>query len=49
MTRHEIKHFVETQINNGTPQTQAIKNLLLKLELDPVDPILWYQQTIGGE
>lgn len=49
MTKQEIKYFVEIQIDKGVNPVDAISNILLELDLEVIDPILWYQQTIGGE
>lgn len=50
MTRSEIRHFVEQQLKQGLTLTQAINELLLQLKLTDIsDPVLWYQQRIGGE
>jgi hypothetical protein len=50
MIRWEIKQSVEQDISNGTAPKEAIQKLLVKLNInDVVDPLLWYQQTIGGE
>jgi hypothetical protein len=49
MIRWEIKEFVETEIKNGSSLNDAIQKLLLILNIDATDPLLWFQQSIGGE
>lgn len=50
MIRWEIKQSVEQDISNGTSPIDAIQKLLVKLNInDVVEPLLWYQQIIGGE
>lgn len=50
MIRWEIKQGVEQLINTGLSPEEAVEQILIKLNInDVVDPLLWYQQTVGGE
>jgi hypothetical protein len=49
MIRWEILEFVEKETKNGSSLIEAIQKLLLILNIDTHDPILWFQQSIGGE
>jgi hypothetical protein len=49
MIRWEILEFVENETKNGSSLIDAIQKLLLILNIDTHDPILWFQQSIGGE
>ena len=50
MSRQQMIHFVEDQLEKGLERTDAIRNLALYLdEDDPVNPEFWFQSMIGGE
>jgi hypothetical protein len=50
MSRHQMIHYVDDQIENGVERIDAIRKLALYLdEDDPINPEVWFQSKIGGE